>query len=179
MLPSYTLKTPRIIVFGATGSGKTTLAKELSKVLSTPSYSTDDFVYKKKWKEKYSDKERNSCIRRISKMKKWIVEGVHDGEWLIPLLKKSNVIILLDINKFLLWYRVTKRYLLHEKRHYRGLQSLARMIYWATVYKKDSYIKHTAFIKKYGKTTFIFRSFRDKKRFIDELTSNNFKNPSR
>ena len=55
----------RLIIFGGTGSGKTTLAKHLSKKLKIPYYTTDQMVYKhpKSYKEKYSQKEKEQFQR--------------------------------------------------------------------------------------------------------------------
>ena len=50
----------KIIIFGLTASGKTTLARKISKILKIKIYHTDDLAYKKKWKI-----GRASCRERV------------------------------------------------------------------------------------------------------------------
>ena len=47
----------KIIIFGLTASGKTTLARKISKILKIKIYHTDDLAYKKKWSLKRTEKE--------------------------------------------------------------------------------------------------------------------------
>ena len=41
----------RVLIYGVTGSGKTTLAKELSELTSLPWYSVDDMTWEPGWVE--------------------------------------------------------------------------------------------------------------------------------
>lgn len=132
----------KIIIFGATGSGKTTLAKQISEILKIPYYSTDDMVYKKVGREKYTQKEIKTNLLNVVRKEKWIIEGVHADKWLIPAMKKVEIVIVLKISKPILYKRVLTRYLLNKKKHYDNIRSLFKMLNWAHIYNKNNYVSH-------------------------------------
>jgi len=69
----------RIHIFGASGSGTTTLGSALAKELSIPHLDTDEYYWKKTeipYTEKYSPEERIQSIRKtISNHKSWVLSG--------------------------------------------------------------------------------------------------------
>ncbi|EGT3616940.1 hypothetical protein FHH43_11970 [Clostridium perfringens] len=69
----------KILIFGIVASGKTTLAKKLSKELSIPYFEDDciawGFLDGKRYK--HSDEEQKSIIEKIDKNESWIIEGTY------------------------------------------------------------------------------------------------------
>ena len=118
------MKYKKIIIFGLTGSGKTTLANKLSKILKIKSYCTDDLVYKRRWDIKVSEKEFKEKLNRIVKKDKWIIEGVY-SKWMNQILKKADLVISLDIKKPILMKRVIKR----SKKQNNSLKEILKLIY--------------------------------------------------
>ena len=162
----------RIFIVGGTGSGKTTLAKQLSKILRIHYYSTDDFIYKKKWETKYSEKERDNKVKAFANKEKWIIEGVHGGEWMSPLFKKAELVIILLINKLVLFKRITKRSIKRRRSNTPdSIRDTIKLLYWAHIYKKDKFLVHKQMIGDYKKRFIVLRSNKEIKNFLNSLYS--------
>lgn len=105
----------KIYIVGSVSSGKSTLAKKLSKELNIPYTSLDDVVYEvdssnRCSNTKRTDSERDKLFNSIISGDNWIIEDVgrsyfKDG------LKKSDKIILLETNKYIRNYRIVKRFM--------------------------------------------------------------------
>nr|WP_079417585.1 hypothetical protein [Paenibacillus ferrarius] len=69
----------KIHIIGSVGSGKTTLARNLSRKISVPYYELDNVVWKRHKSEdiRRSDAERDECLDRIIRSDRWIIEGAH------------------------------------------------------------------------------------------------------
>jgi len=140
------MKDNRIYIFGLTASGKTTLAKDISKIKGIKIYPTDEMVYKKKWDLKYSEKTRNKKLRDVHKKSKWIIEGVHH-DWAKSAIKKADIVILLNPSKITMLKRAFKRSKENAKKGKRDkLKQKVKLVYgifrWTTKGYKD-YKKQT------------------------------------
>jgi adenylate kinase family enzyme len=160
----------KIIIIGDSGRGKTTLAENISKELNIPFYSTDDFLYEKKFSV-YKEKQKAiSEISEIYKKDKWIVEGtthflLKDG------LEPADIIIYLKHDDiFSQWHSIIKRYFKREDKNI--LRTL--WLLWHVLYKKfqtkSSRIKNgqlTTYerIESYKNKVIILKTFKD----IDNL----------
>ena len=69
----------RIHIIGSVGSGKTTLAKELSHHFQTPHYELDNVVWERLGTEdrRRTEDERDKILFEIVKKECWVIEGVH------------------------------------------------------------------------------------------------------
>lgn len=105
----------RIYIFGAMGSGKTTLAKKISKKLHLISYDLDDIYWKIKYDIHRSDKECKKLLKEITKKKEWIIEGCF-SRWIEPAMRRSQLIVYLDPPFLTLLYRMFKRFLIRKLR---------------------------------------------------------------
>jgi adenylate kinase family enzyme len=145
------LKISRIHIIGDPASGKTYLAKLLSKKLKIKHYDLDDITHRKDG-SKRDKEERRKLLHKVCVEKRWIIEGAYTHSWISEALKKSNVIIWLDLPIGLTALRLIKResgrrllgrienrgdfltlfkYLLHYKTHLedaRTLKPLAKKI---------------------------------------------------
>ena len=80
------MKYNKILIVGGIGSGKTTLAKKISKILKMKYYEIDNIAYKRRdVHEKYKPNERDKKLKSIVKRKKWILEGFYDRSWVHPI----------------------------------------------------------------------------------------------
>ncbi|GAQ19860.1 DNA topology modulation protein FlaR [Oceanobacillus picturae] len=80
-------KTPkRIHIVGSVGSGKTTLAREISSKLGIPYYELDNVVWirDESGDIRRTDQERERCLNSIMQSESWITEGVHTADWASP-----------------------------------------------------------------------------------------------
>ena len=69
----------RIHIIGTTGTGKTYLAKNLSRMLKIKHHDLDDIFWIKKYTKIRPDKERRRLLTQILKNNKWIVEGIYSS----------------------------------------------------------------------------------------------------
>jgi len=101
------MKPRKIYIFGTMGSGKTTLAKNISKKLNIPHYELDDIFWKGKerGKAKRSDAECKKLLQKLTRRKKWVIEGCF-SRWIEPGIKNSQLVIWLDIPFTTLIYRL-------------------------------------------------------------------------
>lgn len=141
------IKPKRIHIIGAVGSGKTTLAKNISNMLSIPYYELDNIVWKRtnKGDVRNSMDDRDHIFQHIIGQDEWIVEGVH-YEWVKKSFEQADMIILLDVHKKKRKYRIFKRFMLQvfniEKANYKPtVRMLKKMYEWnhnfELIYKPD------------------------------------------
>ena len=131
----------KILIYGLTASGKTTLAKKVSKILGMKVYHTDDFAYKKKWTLKSTEKEFMNKLNNVVRKKEWIIEGVH-SEWVLSAVKEADLVIFLNTNKIVMAKRALKR----SKGKKDTMKQKLKLLYWIyrwgpswyRKYKKDS-----------------------------------------
>ncbi|MDR0948737.1 MAG: DNA topology modulation protein [Lachnospiraceae bacterium] len=99
----------RIMIIGCCGSGKTTLANELSKILNLQVFHLDKLYWKPGWiestKEEWIEKQKS-----IVKNNDWIIDGNYAGSLDIRLNRCTSVIFL-DYSRWICVYRIFKRLL--------------------------------------------------------------------
>jgi adenylate kinase family enzyme len=105
----------KIYVVGAVASGKSTLAKRMSKIWNIPYQSLDDVVHitdrTHPWgNRKREVEERDALFHSFMQQPKWILEDTgrpcfEDG------LKEANTIVLLDTSSKVRNYRIIKRWI--------------------------------------------------------------------
>lgn len=88
----------RICIIGGSGTGKTTLAKNLGKQLNLPVYYIDGIHHLKNWEIRDKD-ERDKIILEIINKDKWIIDGTYKST-LKQRLKKADCVIYLDYSTF-------------------------------------------------------------------------------
>ena len=129
----------KILIIGTVGTGKTTLAKKLSKQYKIRYYEIDLIVYDDENNgRKRTIDEQNDIIKKINKNEDWIIEGVlrKNLEYLLELADK---IIYLNIPKYKRNIRILTRFIKQnlkiEKANYKpDLKMLKNMYKWS---KKD------------------------------------------
>ena len=107
-------KSPRKIhIIGSVGSGKTTLAKELSAILSAAHYELDNVVWNRSEEgdRRRSDKEKREILKDIIDSDGWIIEGAHTNDWIEDSLLNAELIILLEPAYGIRNIRIIKRFL--------------------------------------------------------------------
>lgn len=93
-LPRERLDLSRILIYGVTGSGKTTLATQLSNKLGLPFHSVDDLAWGPGW-EAVSDKAQREIFSTIFAEDRWIVDSAY-SRWLDLCEDRATLIIALD-----------------------------------------------------------------------------------
>tara|TARA_Y100000310_G_scaffold75551_1_gene71903 strand:+ start:1768 stop:2280 length:513 start_codon:yes stop_codon:yes gene_type:complete len=169
------MKYNKIFILGGIGSGKTTLANKLSKILKIKNFELDDIAYKKREAyEKQNPKARDKKLKVILKRKKWIIEGFYSRPWIHPIYKKADIIIILNIELSISKRRIIKRFLKRklsfkkEKRFNEKLKSNLNLLKSTGEYPKYFKIqKETA--KRFNKNTLILKNNKEINDFIKNL----------
>ncbi len=99
----------RIIIVGNNGSGKSFLAKELSSITYLPLVHLDLHFWRTNWEMPSYDEWKNKNFELISN-DKWIIDGnVNHGGTMELRFKASDLVIFLDVNRFVCLAGVIKR----------------------------------------------------------------------
>lgn len=135
----------KVHIIGSVGSGKTTLARTLSKKYNIPYYELDNVVWKRhKLSDiRRTDEERDKYLEEIVSTNRWIIEGVHNHKWVTKSFKNADLIIFLDTPYFVRIYRIIKRYIRQllgvETANYTpSLKMFKKMFGWNRYFEKES-----------------------------------------
>ncbi|KEZ49801.1 AAA family ATPase [Metabacillus indicus] len=145
----------KIHIIGSVGSGKTTLARDLSTKLNFPFYELDNVIWirHKSGDIRRTEVEREDYLKTIIDSETWIIEGVHNEEWVSNSFHKAELIIFLDTNYSVRTYRIVKRFLLQqlrlEKSNYKPtFKIFLKMFKWNRHFEE---VGKPNFYKKFGK----------------------------
>ena len=84
----------KIAVIGGSGTGKSTLAKNMGKIFNLPVYHIDAMHHLENWVPRDKD-ERDRMILEKANKPKWVIDGTYKGT-LEERVKKADMIIFLD-----------------------------------------------------------------------------------
>jgi adenylate kinase family enzyme len=85
----------RILIYGVTGSGKTTLARQVAEITGLPWHSVDDEIgWLPNWSERPRDEQRDLALR-IASGGKWVLDSAY-GHWRDVILARTELIVALD-----------------------------------------------------------------------------------
>lgn len=97
----------RVLVYGVTGSGKTTVARQLSRITGLPWYSVDDLMWQPGWVQL----PRQEQIRRMSAIcagDRWILDAAY-GAWESVVLQRAELVVALDLPRWLSMWQLLRR----------------------------------------------------------------------
>lgn len=139
---------PKIYIIGSVGSGKTTLAKRLSKELNINYYELDNVTWE--YNPNGNDRRRNDkevieIFEKIINQKDWIIENVGKDIYSLA-YEKADTIIYIDLPKKILYKRIIYRWIKQKLKLYPlsikpTLRALKQMLLWAKSEKQDSKLK--------------------------------------
>lgn len=144
----------KIYIIGAVGSGKTTLAKKISKEINVKYYELDNITWKRNSNGpdiRRSEEEITSIFEKIISKDNWIIENVGKNIY-SKAYDKADYIIYINLNKFTLYYRIILRWLnqnigLESTPYKPTIKMLKQMLLWA---KKEKHNPKFNELKNYS-----------------------------
>ena len=97
----------RILVYGVTGSGKTSLATRISTATGLPWHSVDELTWEPGWIE-VPDAEQRRRIEAICAEEQWVLDTAY-GRWLDIPLARVELIVALDFPRWRSLSRLIRR----------------------------------------------------------------------
>jgi len=130
----------KIHIIGSVGSGKTTLARDLSNMMQIPYYELDNVVWKRteNGDSRRTEEERKEFLHSITETDKWVIEGVHSEPWVSKSFYQADIIIFLDTNYAIRTYRIIKRFFKQKL----GLEKANYQPNWQIFFKMFKWNKH-------------------------------------
>jgi len=131
----------KIRIIGPCGSGKTYIAKELSRKYNTPYYELDNLVWNRTEVQRRNPVEvRDALLMDILRQDSWIIEGVH-YKWGMDSFRQADIIVIIKPNKLTTQYRVVRRFIrtrlrVESSNYKQTLHNLYTMLF---VWNKDYY----------------------------------------
>lgn len=104
----------RILIFGASGTGKNWLGEKLSEKSGIKFYDTDDLAWIKRFTIKRNYDEKSEMLKKICKRDKWII-GTGATSYVGCAEKRANLIIILQAGFFRSTYRIIKRHIKNNR----------------------------------------------------------------
>lgn len=164
-------KAKKILIVGDGGRGKSSMAMSLSKILSIPHYSTDDFL----WRHKYTQKEtaEASLAKSIEviRMDSWIIEGATRTLWEKGLDSADLIIYLGFKTIWHQWYALIKRSIKRKEERWADSLYLLRHVFYKRF--QLGYQKHEPNILEYisvhNNKTIELYSYKDINTLLDTI----------
>ena len=96
-----------MLVYGVTGSGKTTLAERMSRVTGLPWHSVDELTWEPGWMAVPDDEQRRR-IAAICAQPEWILDTAY-ARWLDVPLSRAELVVGLDYARWVSLGRLVRR----------------------------------------------------------------------
>ncbi|WP_137293825.1 adenylate kinase [Nocardioides dongxiaopingii] len=97
----------RVLLYGVTGSGKSTAAARLSEATGIPWHSVDDLTWQPGWVA-LPDDEQRAVFRDICAGERWILDSAYRA-WLDVALARADLVVGLDYPRWLSFARLVRR----------------------------------------------------------------------
>ena len=164
----------KIHIIGCSGSGKTYLAKALSKKYNIPHFDLDDIQWDNEsngYGKKMPVEKRNCLLQQILANNSWIIEGVYYA-WVLESFEKADIIYVLDMPKYIYKYRIIIRFLKRklgiEKGKKETLKSLYNLLKWTDSFQNRNLKEIKEIFQKYENKVIWLSSVREIDRIITD-----------
>lgn len=162
----------KIHIIGCSGSGKTYLAKALSKKYNIPHYDLDNIQWDNNsqgYGVKMPPEKRNALLQEILSNSEWVIEGVY-YKWVQQSFDEADIIYLLDMPKYLYKGRIimrsVKRKLGIQQGKKETLKSIYDLLKWTETFQNKNLKEIKSILDKYGDKVIWLSSKRDVEKVI-------------
>ena len=97
----------RILVYGATGSGKSSMAGQVSELTGIPWTSVDDICWRPGWVPMPAD-EQLAHFDDLTQTRSWILDSAYGG-WRHLVLERADLVVALDLPRLTSLTRLLRR----------------------------------------------------------------------
>ncbi len=165
----------RVLVVGAGGAGKSTLARRMGERLALPVIHLDAHYWRSGWVETPAD-EWSEEVDRLLAGEVWIMDGNYGGT-LDRRLARCDTVVFLDAPRLVSLWRVVKRWLAHRGRTRPDMapgceeRLSLEFVRWIWTYprrRRGQILARLARLRG-EKAVFVLRSARDVERFVAGL----------
>ncbi|MGR3764352.1 DNA topology modulation protein FlaR [Rossellomorea sp. NS-SX7] len=155
----------KIHIIGSVASGKSTLARKLSRNLNIPYYELDNIMWERgaDGDRRRPEEERSEMVHSIVRTDSWIVEGVHHQGWMVESLVQSELIIFLDTPKRTRTIRIIKRFIeeksgLKKGNYKQTFSMLMKMFQWNHRFENEDKINIRRLLEPYHNKVKVLRN---------------------
>ena len=163
----------KIHIIGCSGSGKTYLAKKLSKKYNIPRFDLDDIQWDNTtdgYGVKMPTDRRNAMLEEILGNDSWIIEGVYYS-WVEQSFADADIIYVLDMPKYLYKWRIIlrsiKRKVGIENGKKETLKSVINLLKWTDTFQNKNLQEIKNILGNYDNKVVFLSNKRDINKIID------------
>lgn len=165
----------RIMIFGASGTGKSTLARALAAKLDLPVVHIDPMYYRAGWVQR-APEETRELVRLAADNARWVFDG-NNSKTMDYRAERADLIVYLEAPRWLRLFRVLRRSFKHYG-HVRPDMADGcperfewNFLKWVWNYKRDHGPKTAAFLDRWqGKVEIVrLSSLREYSAFLDRV----------
>ena len=107
-MPTDLREAQRILIYGVTGSGKTTAADRIGEALGVPSHHVDDEIgWLPDWVERPADDQRRLALEMAAD-EAWVIDSAY-GTWRDVLTARAQYVVALDYPRLVSLARLVRR----------------------------------------------------------------------
>lgn len=168
----------RIMIFGFSGGGKSTLARKMGEILGIEPTHFDAIHWLPNWVESTREYKRE-VIKPILERDRWIIDGNYRHIYWQERLELADTVIFIDVNRFTCMYQAWKR-----SRIYKGKTrpdmgegctekfdlEFAKWVFFKGRKKRRDYLETMKMLKDTGKDTYILKGKKDINKFLKGLS---------
>lgn len=162
----------KIHIIGCSGSGKTYLAKALSKKYNTPHFDLDDIQWDNNaggYGVKMPVEKRTELLNNILENEDWIIEGVYYA-WVGKCFEDADKIYVLDIPKRVYICRIIKRSVKRklglEKGKKETLKSVYHLLKWTNTFQSKNMVEIKKMLSAWPEKTVWLHSSKDVQKWL-------------
>ena len=163
----------KIHIIGCSGSGKTYLAKHLSKKYNIPQFDLDDIQWDNTtdaYGVKMPIDKRNVLFEEILKNDSWIIEGVYYA-WVGQSFRDADIIYVLDMPEYLYKWRIILRFIKRkvgiEKGKKETLKSVTNLLKWTDTFQNKNLKEIKNILENYEDKVVLLSNKREVSKIID------------